>query len=120
MEVLRVIREVEPPCPSLKLSSSDNLPSLAAQRAIEPQRLTRTIRGELDWVVMKALDKDRERRYGSACLRGDLGKYCEMKRCHEIEFSWNRTATFESLIVLVTMVTGTTVASGVGGSAGCC
>jgi serine/threonine protein kinase/tetratricopeptide (TPR) repeat protein len=75
-EVLRVIREVEPPCPSAKLSSSDNLPSLAANRAVDPHRLTRTIRGELDSVVMKALDKDRDRRYPTAsALAADLGHF---------------------------------------------
>lgn len=65
-EMLRVIREEEPPRPSAKLSTSDSLPSLAANRAIEPARLTRTVRGDLDWVVMKSLEKDRERRYASA------------------------------------------------------
>lgn len=75
-EVLRVIREVEPPCPSAKLSSSDNLPSLAASRAVDPHKLTRSIRGELDCVVMKALDKDPDRRYPTAsAFAEDLGHF---------------------------------------------
>jgi eukaryotic-like serine/threonine-protein kinase len=66
LEILRVIREEEPPRPSTKLSSSDALPSIAANRRMDPARLTRLIRGELDWVVMKALEKDRDRRYATA------------------------------------------------------
>jgi hypothetical protein len=65
-ELLRVIREEEPPPPSRRLSSSDALPSVAANRGTEPARLGRVVRGDLDWVVMKALDKDRARRYDSA------------------------------------------------------
>ena len=64
-EIMRVIREEEPPKPSTKLSSSDALPSVAACRSIEPARLGALVRGELDWIVMKALDKDRGRRYES-------------------------------------------------------
>jgi serine/threonine protein kinase/WD40 repeat protein/tetratricopeptide (TPR) repeat protein len=65
-EVRRIIREEEPPRPSTRLSSTDTLPSLAACRQIEPAKLTRLIRGELDWIVMKALEKDRTRRYETA------------------------------------------------------
>jgi eukaryotic-like serine/threonine-protein kinase len=66
MEMLRVIREQEPSKPSTKLSSSDALPSLSANRGTEPSRLTKLVRGELDWIVMKALEKDRSRRYETA------------------------------------------------------
>ncbi len=65
-EVRRVIRDEEPPRPSTRLSSSDALPSLAASRQIEPLKLTRLVRGDLDWIVMKALEKDRARRYETA------------------------------------------------------
>lgn len=65
-EMLRMIREVEPPKPSTRLSSSDELPSIAANRKLEPQRLTKQVSGDLDWIVMKALEKDRARRYESA------------------------------------------------------
>ena len=61
-EVRRIIREEEPPLPSLRLSSSEMLPSLAAGRQMEPARLTKLIRGDLDWIAMKALEKDRNRR----------------------------------------------------------
>jgi tetratricopeptide (TPR) repeat protein/serine/threonine protein kinase len=66
LEVLRLIREQEPTRPSTKLSTADGLPSLAANRGTEPAKLTRLVRGELDWIVMKALEKDRNRRYETA------------------------------------------------------
>jgi eukaryotic-like serine/threonine-protein kinase len=65
-EMLRMIRDVEPPKPSTRLSSSDDLPSIAANRKLEPSRLTRVVHGDLDWIVMKALEKDRARRYETA------------------------------------------------------
>src|SRR5262249_45323621 len=60
-EMLRMIREVEPPSPSTRLSSSDELPSIAANRSLEPKRLTKMIHGELDWITMKCLEKERGR-----------------------------------------------------------
>ena len=76
MEMLRVVREVEPPKPSVKLSTADALPSIAAARATEPKRLTGLLRGELDWMVMKALEKDRARRYETASgLAADVQCY---------------------------------------------
>jgi WD40 repeat protein len=65
-EMLRLIKEEEPPKPSARLSGSGTLPSIAAQRKLEPARLTKLVRGELDWIVMKALEKDRARRYETA------------------------------------------------------
>jgi serine/threonine protein kinase/Flp pilus assembly protein TadD len=75
-EMLRIIREEEPERPSTRLSSADTLPSIAANRSMEPGRLGRAIRGELDWIVMKALEKDRNRRYETASnLAADLQRY---------------------------------------------
>jgi serine/threonine protein kinase/tetratricopeptide (TPR) repeat protein len=66
-EVMRQIREVEPQKPSTRLSSAhDTLAGIAAQRRIEPRRLPSALRGDLDWIVMKALEKDRQRRYDTA------------------------------------------------------
>jgi serine/threonine-protein kinase len=66
-ELLRIIREEEPQSPSTRLSrSNDSLPSISAQRQMEPGKLTKLVRGELDWIVMKALEKDRNRRYETA------------------------------------------------------
>jgi serine/threonine protein kinase/tetratricopeptide (TPR) repeat protein len=66
LEILRVIREDEPTKPSTKLSTAEGLPTLAANRGTEPTKLTKQVRGELDWIVMKALEKDRNRRYETA------------------------------------------------------
>jgi serine/threonine protein kinase len=66
LEMLRVIREQEPSKPSTKLSTAEGLPTLAANRGTEPAQLTKLVRGELDWIVMKALEKDRDRRYETA------------------------------------------------------
>src|SRR5262249_58539352 len=63
LEILRIVREVEAPKPSAKLSTIDTLPSVAANRGTEPAKLSRLLRGELDWVALKALGKDRARRY---------------------------------------------------------
>ncbi len=65
-EILRLIKEVEPPRPSVRLSGSDTLPSIAAQRSIEPKDLRKSLTGDLDWIVMKSLEKERSRRYETA------------------------------------------------------
>jgi len=66
LEVFRMIREVEPPKPSTIVTSAENLPQLAEQRKLEPRRLSSQIQGDLDWIVMKCLEKDRNRRYETA------------------------------------------------------
>jgi hypothetical protein len=66
-EIRRIIREEDPPKPSTRLSESKaSLPSISAQRQTRPAKLTKLVRGELDWIVMKALEKDRGRRYETA------------------------------------------------------
>jgi len=65
-EMRRMIRAEDPPLPSHRLSSVETLPSVAASRQTEPARLTKIVSGELDWIVMKALEKDRTRRYETA------------------------------------------------------
>ena len=76
-EIRRIIREEEPPKPSTRLSESkESLPSISAQRHTEPAKLTKLVRGELDWIVMKALEKDRTRRYETANgLARDVERY---------------------------------------------
>ncbi len=75
-EILRMIREEEPPRPSTRLSTTDQLPSIAANRGTPPAKLSGVMRGELDWIVMKALDKDRSRRYETATgLARDIERY---------------------------------------------
>jgi serine/threonine protein kinase len=76
LEILRIVREVEAPKPSARLSSSDTLPSVAANRGTEPAKLSKLLKGELDWVVLKALEKDRIRRYDTANgLARDIQRY---------------------------------------------
>jgi len=76
LEMLRVIREQEPSKPSTKLSTAEGLPTLAANRGTEPAKLMKLVRGELDWIVMKALEKDRNRRYETAnSFAMDLQRY---------------------------------------------
>jgi len=66
-EILRMIKEEEPPKPSTRLSDSgEALVSISAQRHTEPAKLAKLVRGELDWIALKALDKDRNRRYETA------------------------------------------------------
>jgi serine/threonine protein kinase len=75
-EMIRIIREEEPSKPSTRLSTDESLPSMAALRQIEPRKLTALLRGELDWVVMKCLEKHRERRYETAnALARDIQRY---------------------------------------------
>jgi serine/threonine protein kinase len=76
-EMLRAVREEDPPKPSTRLSDSqETLVSIAAQRDTEPARLTKLVRGELDWIVMKALEKDRNRRYETvSSLAHDIENY---------------------------------------------
>src|SRR6476469_4170968 len=66
-EILRMIKEEEPPRPSTRLSDSgEALASISANRHTEPAKLSNLMRGELDWIVMKTLEKDRNRRYETA------------------------------------------------------
>ena len=77
LQILAIIKEKEPPRPSHRLSSSsETLTSISAQRKIAPAKLQHLLRGELDWVVMKALEKDRRRRYETANdFAEDIGRY---------------------------------------------
>src|SRR5262249_49524457 len=59
-----------------RLGTTQDLPAIAANRGLEPAKLTKLVRGELDWVVMKALEKDRNRRYETAsALAADVQRY---------------------------------------------
>jgi tetratricopeptide (TPR) repeat protein len=72
----RMIREVDPPRPSTRLSRLDSRGTIATTRSTDPERLRRTLSGELDWIVMKCLEKDRVRRYETAsALAADVSHY---------------------------------------------
>ena len=76
-EFRRMIHEEEPPRPSSRLTSGDEATTTASfKRRSDPRRLSQLIRGELDWIVMKCLEKDRNRRYETANgLATDLARY---------------------------------------------
>jgi WD40 repeat protein/serine/threonine protein kinase len=74
IEVLRIIREDEPPKPSTRLTTAAERASIASNRGLDPDKLAGAVRGDLDWIVMRALEKDRNRRYESAS-----------SLCHDIE-----------------------------------
>src|SRR5262249_14127226 len=79
-EMRRIIREDEPPRPSARLSTMQqaHLSTLAEQRNLEPRHLSQHLRGELDWIVMRALEKDRNRRYESASVFAcDVQRYLD-------------------------------------------
>jgi eukaryotic-like serine/threonine-protein kinase len=76
LELLRIVREEEPPRPSTRLGTTEELPSIAANRRLEPKKLSGLVRGDLDWIVMKCLEKDRTRRFATANeLARDLERY---------------------------------------------
>jgi WD40 repeat protein/serine/threonine protein kinase len=122
LEVLRVIREEEPERPSTRLSTTEELPSIAACRNIEPRKLSGLVRGELDWIVMKALEKDRNRRYATAnSLAADLRRYLDDEpvqagppsaRYRFRKFARrNKVALTTAALVTVALVLGTVVST---------
>ncbi len=79
-EICRVIREEEPPRPSTRLSTLEKAEqtTVARQRQCDPPKLAGLLRGDLDWIVMKTLEKDRSRRYESANgLAMDLQRFLQ-------------------------------------------
>jgi serine/threonine protein kinase len=79
-EIFRLIREVDPPKPSARVSSKGNRTEAARNRGMDPASLARLLHGDLDWIVMKCLEKDRSRRYETANgLALDIGRFlkCE-------------------------------------------
>jgi serine/threonine protein kinase/Tfp pilus assembly protein PilF len=125
LEMLRVIREQEPTRPSTKLSTAEGLPALAANRSTEPAKLRKLVRGELDWIVMKALEKDRDRRYETAsAFAADVQRYLHNepvqacppsalyrlgKFCKRNKMAVTAVAVFAGLLVAVAV--GATVAA---------
>ncbi len=119
-ELLRIIREDEPPKPSTRLSEShDTLPSISAQRQSEPAKLTKLVRGELDWIAMKALDKDRNRRYETANgFALDVQRYLADEPVQACPTStWYRARKFMRKNRGVLVTTGIVAAALIAGSA---
>lgn len=76
-EIQRIIREVDPPKPSTRISSlGPRITEIAARRQVAVSTLEKQVRGELDWIIMRAMEKDRTRRYPAASeLAADVGRY---------------------------------------------
>jgi serine/threonine protein kinase/tetratricopeptide (TPR) repeat protein len=122
-EVRRVVREEEPPTPSTRLSTlGESLSTVSAKRKTLPRQLRHAVRGELDWVVMKALEKDRNRRYETAndfasdvtrCLTGrpvEAGPPSAMYRLRKYTRR-HRAALGTAAVVGVALVAGTAVST---------
>jgi hypothetical protein len=121
-EALRLIREEDPPRPSNRLSESkESLASISAQRKLEPARLARELRGELDWIVMKALEKNRDRRYSTPlAFAEDVDRYlCQeaiLARPPSLAYRLakfgrrNRAAVLALSTIAAALLLGTTVA----------
>jgi len=117
-EMIRIIKEEEPPKPSTRLSESkESIASLAAQRRTEPGRLAKLICGDLDWIVLKTLEKDRTRRYESVNgLARDIERYlanepveaCPPSRSYRLKkfLARNRGTVAAAALILVAVLVG--------------
>src|SRR5205085_3288980 len=123
-EIRRIIRQEEPPAPSLRLSGTvgETRTAVAAQRRVAPRDLGRLLRGDLDWIVMKALEKDRTRRYETANgFAADIMRYlsdepveaCPPSSAYRFrKFARrNRVAFSTAALVLAALVVGTFVST---------
>ncbi len=118
LQVLAIIREVDPPMPSTRLSSSGNeAMGISALRKIAPAKLQQMLRGDLDWVVMKAIEKDRTRRYETANgFANDIHRFLDGEAVNAVPPSFNyrarkfvnrnRTAVIAAGLVLLTLLAG--------------
>jgi serine/threonine protein kinase len=121
-ELVRLIKEEEPPRPSVRLSSSNVLPKIAAARKTEPAKLSKLVRGEIDWIVMKCLEKDRLRRYETANgLARDVERYLHDEpveacppsasyRLRKFAHKYRTPVTFAAMFTLL-LVTGVVVSA---------
>lgn len=117
-KLLHEICEVDPPKPSTRVSTmGEELERIASQRADTPQGLRRDFRGDLDWIVLRALEKERERRYASASeLADDVGRYLDDEPVHATppsnlyrfrKFARRNRALLVASIVVVVALLGT-------------
>ena len=122
-EVLRLVREEEPPTPSTRISKlGDRGTIISQQRGVELPRLGKLVRGDLDWIVMRSLDKDRSRRFESV---GEFVADIERHLADEPVVSGppsamyrvakfirrNRVGVFSTTVIAASLALGTTFAS---------
>ena len=122
-EIQRIIREVEPPRPSVRLSTlGREIEIVARNRSLEPKGLSRLLRGELDWIVMTALDKDRQRRYASAsAMAADLERFLHGEPVSAVPpssayklrkfISRNKGPVAAAILLALMLVTGVAISS---------
>ena len=122
-EIQRIIREEEPPRPSTRLSTLAAMPStVSGNRQADPRKLVHAVRGELDWIVMKALEKDRTRRYATASdFAADVMRHLSDRPVEACPPSaWyrfskyarrNRVALTTTILVALALVAGTAVST---------
>jgi len=122
-EVRRIIREDEPPKPSTRISAlGATLTTVSANRQTDARKLNRSLRGELDWIVMKSLEKDRRRRYETASgLARDVERYLAGDPVEAGPPSgWYRLSKFArrnrvvlttTVLVALALIAGTTVSA---------
>ncbi|HBE69419.1 MAG TPA: hypothetical protein DDW52_14840 [Planctomycetaceae bacterium] len=113
-EIRRIIREEEPPKPSTRVSSlGETASDVSIQRGTDPSKLTSSIRGDLDWIVMKALEKDRSRRYESASrfaddienfLRDEVVEARPPSIANRFQKAWRRNRFLVSGAITATLV----------------
>ena len=123
LEILNRIKDVEAPKPSSRITSTANkLEDIAKARGVEPRRLSSQLRGDLDWIVLKSLEKDPERRYESAAgLADDVERYLSSEPITaRPPTQWyligrfikrHKTAVTAAAAVLLTLVGGIVVAT---------
>ena len=122
-EMQRIIQEDQPPKPSTKLSTMGNeLTVVSKHRSTSPKKLQQILRGDLDWIVMKALEKERNRRYESASMfAADVGRYLAgdvvLARSPSITYRMrkfarrNKGAFVTATLILLALVAGTTLST---------
>ncbi|HEY2251353.1 MAG TPA: tetratricopeptide repeat protein, partial [Planctomycetaceae bacterium] len=115
--------EEDPPPPSLRVSTMhEQIETVAKNRRAEPRTLSRIFKGDLDWIVMKALEKDRTRRYSTAGdMAADVERYLQYEPVHASppsviykirKFAWrNRTGVTAALLVAVALLAGLAMAT---------
>jgi len=114
-EVRRIIRDDEPARPSTKLETLDAVEqtTVATHRQSDPPKLAHLLRGDLDWIVMKALDKDRSRRYETANgLAMDIQRHLENEpilarppsAAYRLQKAWQRHKTAFAVASLIAVV----------------
>jgi len=124
-ELLRTIREVDPVRPSTRVSGlGQSATEIAATRRSEPTTLSRHLRGDVDWIVMKALEKDRERRYETANELGlDVRRYLASEPVLAVPpsalYRWRklvqrRRKTVVAVAVIAVLFVAGTIGTGVG------